>query len=1158
MSIKSTRPYVPTYMKALQDVKPVQMSYSDFDLSNSNSESSNSFKYDPVDYPLKNTQQLNVDWSKFENHCFFSSAEVKVNEAFNKIINGFPFDGTKKEVEVFLDSLTGFEKWVFDQFPSWSGSLHFSGSSGSGGTWIAVKDKSGTLYPDISKNNTGEVVINPGEETSLSIESLVYIPEITNSSQVIFQKISSETEGFTLYLKPSTSTTSVDAVFSVNSSSSRNEVEAKLYKGQYNHICVVLNKEDAKAHSLQFYRNESLISESVSRVNFRKIDIDNSDFLIGSGSAFYSNGTLVTPAQTFSGSIDELRIFHSAREKNQQALYSNRGIYSIPELKLYYRFNEPSGSLSFDNNLSIDSIVLDSSGNSLHSNVSNFKFSSRVNNKNDAKSLMNNEADIFKKSLFPAYSEVVSLNLTLLEEARKYDQSNPNLIIKLIPKHYLIEGAFEEGYENVEGNAGSPYTAEGIPGQGKRGSVQVILTFLYIWSKFFDELKLFIDAFGTLKTVGYHDYDTVPDNFLEDLIKQYGFYLPKLFNHSTIEQYAEGNNVEGLTDGSMPLKKIQSILMRRVLVNIPDIIKSKGTQHSLRSFLRSIGIDPDNSLKIREYGGPTVKQLKDSRDKRTEPGAVVEFSKDSYVESPPLSGSRVEPGFPQARGNFIQESGQVVGTNYQWDGLYTSGSWHLEGVFKFTDERKSLITDPYGQSLFRMMVTGSSAGSNPGLVANVVATQFVDYPRSKSSVQAFFRPGMSVNSPVLHLTASLKGEGIFDGDKWNISIGCNRNDELGSDVSSSYYLRVAKIDSEELKDVYVTSSYFLEQKSNEGNAFRSGSTQFNASGSFIGIGEGQTIPTSAGTYLYLNDTTQTDPISRVTQFYGWASGVRFWSKGLSEKEWKEHVRNPRSVGVENPLVNYNFVKNVSGSFQKLRLDTFSKQVEKNASSSGTIEFLDFSQNNMTLRGTGFVTGSRVVKGDLFSYSYLSPAFDEASTSEKIRIRSYEDEKMVENNPNAVLAPTYLSNNLFLEEEPQDDLRLSIEFSLTDSLDKDIVNIFSSFDLLGDALGSPEMSFSPDYPDLANLRDVYFNRLSGKPDFRKFIEFYRWFDVSISTFIDQLIPSKTLYKGTNYVIESHMLERHKYQYRHFNNYLGEKKTIEDSFLVQQIVGKIKKY
>ena len=115
MTIKSNQPYTPTFLKAAgYEGRHLQTSYSDFNLSDTNHQGIDSFKYDPLGYPLKSTQQLNIDWSKFENHTFFSSAEVKVNEAFNRIINGYPFDGSRKEVEEFLDSLTGFEKWVID------------------------------------------------------------------------------------------------------------------------------------------------------------------------------------------------------------------------------------------------------------------------------------------------------------------------------------------------------------------------------------------------------------------------------------------------------------------------------------------------------------------------------------------------------------------------------------------------------------------------------------------------------------------------------------------------------------------------------------------------------------------------------------------------------------------------------------------------------------------------------------------------------------------------------------------------------------------------------------------------------------------------------------------------------------------------------------
>ena len=104
-------PYSPAIIKSIIDgTVPTEQSYSN--LQNTNFSSTSSFIYDPSYYPLKSTQQLNVDWSKFENHTFFSSAEAKVNLAFEQIINGYPFDGSKIELEKFFEKLTGFDKWV--------------------------------------------------------------------------------------------------------------------------------------------------------------------------------------------------------------------------------------------------------------------------------------------------------------------------------------------------------------------------------------------------------------------------------------------------------------------------------------------------------------------------------------------------------------------------------------------------------------------------------------------------------------------------------------------------------------------------------------------------------------------------------------------------------------------------------------------------------------------------------------------------------------------------------------------------------------------------------------------------------------------------------------------------------------------------------------
>ena len=62
-------------------------------LSGSSQAASGSFRFDPPGTPLKSTQQIPVDWSKFENHTFFNSAEAKVNTAFELIIEESSISG---------------------------------------------------------------------------------------------------------------------------------------------------------------------------------------------------------------------------------------------------------------------------------------------------------------------------------------------------------------------------------------------------------------------------------------------------------------------------------------------------------------------------------------------------------------------------------------------------------------------------------------------------------------------------------------------------------------------------------------------------------------------------------------------------------------------------------------------------------------------------------------------------------------------------------------------------------------------------------------------------------------------------------------------------------------------------------------------------------
>ena len=1142
MSNYKSSPYVPSFLRsAFSGGRSISLTFADVSGSNINNE--NAFGYSTEGTGLKSTQQLNVDWSKFENHTFFMSAEAKVNLAFEQIINGFPFDGNRKEIEDFFSNLTGFDKWVFDRFPKFRGQLHFSGTQLSEttptkGTYIEVKDLPGSLFPGLSPNATAETsVINPKNGSSLSIEMQLKIPEIqTNGTQVILQKNNpDDNHGFCIRLSPTTSTSIVNTTFDVFSGSTSMSVSSNIEKGIFNHLCFILDR-DSGLHNLKIYNKESLIAQTTSVSNIKELNIDYSDLLIGSGSAYNVNGSIITPQQTLSGSMDELRIFHSIRTLDQQKSYSAKSIYQTPDLKLYYKFNEPPPPLSPITNDSINSVLLDSSGNSLHSYISNFTGSLRQNVLEDETSNMIYEKDSLCPILFPAQEDIISLNLELLTSASSYDSVNPNIITKLIPQHYLVQGAADAGLES-ETQAGSAYGGQGIPGQGRLNNAQIMLSLLYIWAKFFDEIKLFLDAFSTLKTVDYDLNKSIPNNFLFDIAKHYGFFLPPLFTSSTIEQYVSAENIDPLTKGneSLTLQSVQHEILRRILINLPSVIKSKGTQHSIKAFIRSIGIEPDSSMRFREYGGATYKSLLNSREQKTDVVGVVNFSTGSLIVSPFLSGSRTEIGYPEQSGIFVQKNIYPPHgiSNSINDGLLTSGSWTFECSYKYN--LKTVKLSSLTQSLARFCVTGSGI-QNPGLITNLVCY----YDEISPKISLFLRPGNDFSAPLLNLSLDLPRDAIFNGDIWNISFGCQRNDSIKSISSSSYFLRAGLQNEGEITYLLHTSSYFYELTGSSSplnsNVFRQIDTTHltNVSGSFICLGTNQSIPEGSSTsYRFLNNTSKvTEDASRETAFDGKAMKFRFWSKFFDINEWEEHVKNYQSLGVKNPLSNYNYEKVVTGSFERLRIDSLTKQVNTSADANENIVFLDFSENEMHLLGSGFPSDRSCITPEIIRYSHLSPYFDELISNEKIRIRGYKSDNLIDRNQWAQRTPVY---EIVSSESPIDDSRFSIDFSLVDALNKDIINMFSSFDSLQNYIGKPELMFSTNYPELETLRNVYFNRLKNKLNFKAFFEFYSWFDSSISTFIEQLIPRKTVFKGSNFLIESHVLERHKHEYKFVNNY-----------------------
>jgi hypothetical protein len=1063
-----------------------------------------SFRYDPIGSGIKSTQQYNVDWSDFAQHTFYNSAQVKTNEAFKTIINNFPFDGNQIQYEQFVDSLTGYQKYVLDSFPTNFG-YYFANGSGS----ISTIDVAGAEIPSISLDRRGNSILNPGTG-SFASEFWLWIPNQNNDNSIIFQKASGSTLGISCWVSASTTINALVG-FTINSQSVNLSISQSVSKSVWNHCAFSFKREDGQ-NNISCYLNGAFISSSY-KAEIGVMNFDAANLNIFSGSTFnYSLGSQFEPKTYLSGAIDEFRFWHKTlSSQNIQENYL-RNIYAQDGLKLYYKFNEPTDITK--------NVILDYSGNSLFGSYNQRSF---------ATSSIPTKPLIYEQSwlnpiLFSNNSQLVALKTNLLTSASLFDQENPSVITNLIPEHYFLEGQVQDGLSTELGDIETTISSDNLPRTTKLGDTQVLLSLLYAMATFFDEMQLHIKEFSNLIHIDYDNYDIISDYFLEFLAEKYGITLPELFSGSSIDQFIGGKNIlDGESTAILGnLKYVQNQIWKRILINANDILNAKGTRHSIEMFMRSVGVEPNSVFKIKEYGGPIQRSLLIAREQRQDMAGFLRFGSASFISSSFLSSSRVEPGFPATTGTAS-------------DGLLTSGSWTFEGLYRIHS------TSSYSsQSLARISTKGITTGQETAL-ANLTAYNGGTLKLTVRSNTAF-TVGQTLS---LYLTGSFN---LFDSSVWSVSFGKQRNDEIpfNTSPSSSFFIRLAKQSYGEIIESYSTSAYY----DDNGSSFATNiftaipSSNYITSGTFIAIGSSSISSALAS------------EVNAETAFNGQVSQIKFWSKYVKENEWFEHVKNYKSIGTDNPLITNQFETVESGSFQKIRLDCQIKQQVTESNSSGEIIAFDFSQNNLHMTGSGFPVSTKVIIPQPIYYSILSPSFDEPVTYSKVRVRSLQeilntDESYIQQ------APLY---ELGSEEQPTDNTKLSIDFSITDALNQDIINIFGSFDALNQIIGDPSNLFASEYVGLENLRKAYFKRLTNNINLKSFFEMYKWFDESYGNFIKQLIGRNVKYKGINFVVQPHVLERSKVQYYFFNQYLNRLLSAEnkDILTIQLLIGAISKF
>jgi hypothetical protein len=142
------------------------------------------------------------------------------------------------------------------------------------------------------------------------------------------------------------------------------------------------------------------------------------------------------------------------------------------------------------------------------------------------------------------------------------------------------------------------------------------------------------------------------------------------------------------------------------------------------------------------------------------------------------------------------------------------------------------------------------------------------------------------------------------------------------------------------------------------------------------------------------------------------------------------------------------------------------------------------------------------------------------TSEKVRI----DTGTINDD---ILSPTIKSETSTLDRQPQDFEDLGVFFSPTTELNEDIIYTLGAF-RLDDYIGSPLPSSqtSTNYPDLKDIKDVYFQKVDRRYNYWDYTKLIQHMDHTLFKIIEQWVPMKANLK-TGLLIEPHYLERNKF-------------------------------
>ena len=1093
----------------------------------------------------QNTFVPQVDYSKPSKFVRFGSAEMYYSGAMTHIMDYYPYDGSMAEINKFYNSMMPVEKYIFDNlYPRFNGHAIFSADGWGSGTltsdgygvpdtkeYILFKGgphgvsgplssitnnpynnkyQNSNIYDEDLYTNAGlpsdydvgtrESNLKTNFDTGVTVEFWLKKDAFvtsTSEKEVVFDLWNSGSSGSAGYGRLTVALTGAASGSPFIITAQSGTVSASISNSSIGNNLTTSSLGTWGHYALRFYNTGSdFIAKLYVNGQLNDTNTYSSQKLgeITSGSMLASLGALVGPPSgssaargsgKLSGSMDDFRFWKTSRNSDQISTNyfdrvgggTNTDI-SNTTLGVYYKFNE-----GITQDSSIDSIVLDYSGR-----ISNgvwVGYGSNSRNTGSAIVLAGAATKEYKDPVIRStHPDYVTLKSNLITSGTNHDVNNAATFINYAPSWILDQ------HDDTENR-----------------NLKIIS---HIMGAYFDKMYMLASQIPNFKQINYTTASHSPIPFASHLPTSLGMYVPDLFVDATIlENLSDRTKTEHFES---KLHDTKNLIYLNLYNNLTNIYKSKGTEKSIRNVLRCFNLD-DELISVKVYNKNSKYKIRDNLKQVYVEKTAINF--DTADNNGAVVYQRKNSSNAQSVG-FISGS-QDTGANGPEE--FNGATVEVDFIFpKYLVRQQTFDRDYVTGSVFGLhaVSTGSSAtmdGTDTTLMATDVANfQVLALREKENSKNVYFKLTSSYAPyPLPELTSSVFLN-AYDDTRWNVSVRIKPKDyPIAGMVSSS------------LSNTY--DVIFRGVNSVLGvvkNSFEVSGTITNASGSAL-------LRAPKRLYVGAMRTNLTGALLHKSDVE--VLNARYWTKFVNTASLDLHAFGKENSGIYDSYQNLAPIDSVGATGDLTNRQTLALNWNfdnvTSSDSGGNFTVQDYSSGSAEARENygwlGKITG--------YQHSGYGNNFAASSTSviEKRKINSYtfvDPEQTVGSDMISILTE---DDKVFGVDKINPSYVYSVEKNMYDAISAEMINFFAGAIDFNQLVGAPVNRYRHQYKEIDKLRESFFKRVTTVSDVEKYMDYYKWFDDALSTIIKQLMPASIDSVDTiNNVIESHVLERNKYQ------------------------------